>query len=205
MTRRAGPGAGCPPSACAAALILLAVLALAAPSLAQTFEERVVLCQACHGPTGQSVIPETPSIGGQPQFFVVTQLFLFKEGRRSNEAMTAVTKGFTNDDLRLFSAWVSKLPPPPPPTEAVDAALFARGRTVAGRHPCRICHNPDFSGREQMPRLAHQREEYLLKVMREYQKGTRIGYAGAMATELQGLSDDDLRALAHFFRHFKPE
>jgi cytochrome c553 len=205
VTRRAGPRAGWPPSACAAALVLLAVLALAAPSLAQTFEERVVLCQACHGPTGQSTIPETPSIGGHPQFFVVTQLFLFKEGRRSNEAMTAVTKGFTNDDLRLFSAWVSKLPAPPPPTEAVDASLFARGRTVAGRHPCRICHNPDFSGREQMPRLAHQREEYLLKVMREYQKGTRIGYAGAMSTELQGLSDDDLRALAHFFSHFKPE
>jgi cytochrome c553 len=205
VTRPAGPRASAPPSACVVALILLALLGFAAPARAQTFEERVVLCQACHGPTGQSVIPETPSIGGQPQFFVVTQLFLYKEGRRSNEAMTAATKGFTNDDLRLFSSWVTKLPPPAPPTEAVDAALFARGRAVAGRYPCRVCHNPDFSGREQMPRLAHQREEYLLKVMREYQKGTRIGYAGAMATELHGLSDEDLRALAHFFSHFKAE
>ena len=41
--------------------------------------------------------------------------------------------------------------------------------------------------------------------MLEYQKGTRIGYAGAMSTELHGLSDDDLRALAHFFAHFKAE
>jgi cytochrome c553 len=53
-----------------------------------------------------------------------------------------------------------------------------------------------------MPRLAHQREDYPLKAMREYKSGTRIGYAGAMATELQGLSDDDLRELSYFFSHF---
>jgi len=188
-----------------ALLGLAAVAPLAQPVRAQTVEERVALCQACHGPTGQSSMPDTPSIGGQPQFFVVAQLFMYKEGRRANEAMTAVTKGFTNEDLRLFSGWVMKLPPPAPPTEAPDAALFAKGRAITRQQPCRVCHNPDFSGREQMPRLAHQREEYLLKVMREYQKGTRIGYAGAMSTELHGLSDDDLRALAHFFAHFKAE
>ncbi len=47
-------------------------------------------------------MPETPSIGGQPSFFVVAQLFLFREGRRSNAAMTEAAKGITNDDLRAF-------------------------------------------------------------------------------------------------------
>lgn len=69
------------------------------------------------------------------------------------------------------------------------------------KRPCASCHNPDFFGREQMPRLAHQREEYLLRAMRESKSGARIGYAGAMAEELQGLSDDDLQDLAHFFAH----
>ena len=72
---------------------------------------------------------------------------------------------------------------------------------VTRQHPCGVCHNPDFSGREQMPRLANQREDYLLKAMREYKSGSRIGYAGAMATELQRLSDDDLQDVAHFFAH----
>jgi len=44
-----------------------------------------------------------------------------------------------------------------------------------------------------MPRLANQREDYLLKAMREYKSGSRTGYAGAMATELQRLSDDDCK------------
>jgi len=38
-----------------------------------------------------------------------------------------------------------------------------------------VCHNPDFSGREPMPRLANQREEYLLKAMQDYRSGNRIG------------------------------
>ena len=43
-----------------------------------------------------------------------------------------------------------------------------------------------------MPRLANQREDYLVKAMREFKSGARIGYAGAMAEELVRLSDDDL-------------
>ena len=78
----------------------------------------------------------------------------------------------------------STLPPPPPPEDATDPVRFARGRTLTLRHPCGVCHNPDFSGREQMPRLAHQREDYLLKSMREYKSGARLGYGGAMAQEL---------------------
>jgi cytochrome c553 len=185
----------------AAAPVALAAMVSAAPGMAQPLDERVKLCHACHGPAGQSVLPDTPSLGGQPSFFVVAQLFLFREGRRNNALMVEAAKGFTNDDLRAFAGYISRLPPPAPPPDAPDAARFARGQAVTRQHPCGVCHNPDFSGREQMPRLANQREDYLLKAMREYKSGSRIGYAGAMATELQRLSDDDLQDVAHFFAH----
>jgi cytochrome c553 len=132
---------------------------------------------------------------------VVAQLFLFRRGARSNPQMTEVARAMTDDDLRAFGAWVARLPPPGAPPGAADAGRIARGRTLTQQRPCGTCHNPDFSGREQMPRLAHQREEYLLRAMREYQKGARIGYGGAMAEELHGLGDDDLQALAHYFAH----
>jgi cytochrome c553 len=177
------------------------LLTAAPPALAASFDERAAACLACHGPNGQSLIPETPSIGGQPFFFVVAQLFLFRRGGRSNPVMTEVAKPLTDADLRAFGEWVSKLPPPPPPTGTPDARSLERGRALAQRRPCASCHNPDFSGREQMPRLAHQREDYLLKSMREYQRGTRIGYGAAMTEELHGLSDGDLQDLAHFFAH----
>jgi cytochrome c553 len=204
VTRRSGPRVVISPSACAGWLVALVLLAGAGPGSAQSIEDRAKLCHACHGPAGQSSLPETPSIGGQPQFFVVAQLFLFREGRRNNAPMTEAAKGLTNDDLRAFAEYVSRLPPPAPPANPPDPARLARGRALTRQHPCGVCHNPDFSGREQMPRLAHQREDYLLKAMREYKSGARIGYAGAMATELQGLSDDDLRELAYFFSHLPP-
>lgn len=99
--------------------------------------------------------------------------------------MIAAAKGLTNSDLTAFAQRVTKLPPPP--DDSTDPVRFARGRTLTVRHPCGVCHNPDFSGREQMPRLAHQREDNLLKSMREHQSGARLGYGGAMAQELRAL------------------
>ena len=198
MSRRAGSGGFVRPSTRIGVLAALALLSVAAPLFAASFEERFAVCLACHGPGSQSRVPETPSLGGQPQFFVVAQLFLFREGRRSNPAMTAAATGLTNDDLRAFAGAIAKLPPPEPPPDPVDPARATRGQTLARQHHCTVCHNPDFSGRDQMPRLANQREDYLLKAMREYKAGTRIGYAGAMAVELRDLTDADLDTLAHF-------
>ena len=187
-----------------ATLTALLLLASAAPAAAASFEERTATCLACHGPNGHSQIPETPSIGGQPAFFVVAQLFLFRRGARSNTAMSEVARTLTDDDLRAFAEWISKLPPPAPPPTPPDPERLARGRALAAQRPCASCHNPDFSGRDQMPRLAYQREEYLLTAMRGYRRGTRIGYGGAMAEELVGLTDADLQDLAHFLAHLPP-
>ena len=189
------------PLARGAALAALLLLAPAASAVAASFEERTTLCLACHGPNGQSLIPDTPSIGGQPSFFVVAQLFLFRRGGRANAAMSEVAKPMTDDDLRAFGDWVAKLPPPKPPPEPADPARIKRGAALVQQRPCTSCHNPDFSGREQMPRLAHQREEYLLRAMREYKSGARIGYGSSMTEELVGLSDADLQDLAYFLAH----
>ena len=201
MTGRPRSGAARPPSTSIAVLAALALVPLASPSSAASLEERIAPCFACHGAAGQSEVPETPSLGGQPVFFVVAQLFLFREARRNTPLMNEVAKTLTDDDLRAFATRISALPPPAPPPAPPDPTRFARGRALARRHPCGVCHTPDFSGREQMPRLANQREDYLVKAMRDYKSGARIGYGGAMAVELAGLSDADLLDLAHFLAH----
>ena len=178
--------------------------ALAGRAAAASVEERFSVCLGCHGASGQSATANIPSLGGQPSFFVVAQLFLFREGRRLSPEMNEAAKGLSNDDLRAFAERIAKLPPPAPPVEPADAARAARGRTLAGQRPCPVCHNPDFSGREQMPRLANQREDYLLRAMRQFQSGARIGYGGSMVEELKGLGEDDLRDLAHFLSHLPP-
>lgn len=177
------------------------LLATPSPGHGAPPAERFAACAACHGEAGQSRQPEMPSLGGQPAFFVVTQLFLFREGRRDNAAMTEVAKTLTNDDLRAFAEHIAALPPPAPPADPPDPARAARGRALAHEHHCDVCHRPDFSGQQQVPRLAAQREDYLVKALRGFKAGTRIGYGGAMAQELTGLADGDLLDLAHFPAH----
>jgi cytochrome c553 len=159
----------------------------------------LAVCFACHGEQGQSRLRETPSLGGQPAFFVIAQLFLFREGRRDNPAMIAAAKGLTDDDLRFYSERIAKLPPPPPPAAPPEAARAGRAAAIARQRHCGNCHNPDYSGHDNVPRLAHQREDYLVKALRDYRSGKRIGYGNAaMAETVAGLADGDLQDLAHY-------
>lgn len=167
-------------------------------------ELALAACFVCHGAGGVSETPLTPSIAGQPAFFVVAQLFLFREGRRDSKEMTEVAAKLTDDDLRALGEAVSALRPPAPPAQRPDAARFARGRALAEQERCGTCHEPDYAGRENMPRLANQREDYLLKALRDYKKGARVGYGNAAMPELVSqLSDAQLQDLAHFMHHVK--
>lgn len=81
---------------------------------------------------------------------------------------------------------------------ARDAARFAQGRTLSQRLRCGVCHLSDYRGREQMPRLAGQREDYLLTSMQEYRDSRRSGTDTNMNAVLYGLSEAELAALAHY-------
>ena len=85
---------------------LLAFLSISCvwPALGQTQEKLLEPCLACHGPNGQSQVPNTPSLGGQPAFFAMAQLFLYREERRPDLQMAPMAKGMSDDDLRKYSA-----------------------------------------------------------------------------------------------------
>ena len=61
-----------------------------------------------------------------------------------------------------------------------------------------MCHRPDFSGQENVPRLAGQREDYLLKALREYKSGARHEYEPTMAEVLQPIDDAQLVECAYY-------
>ena len=93
--------------------------------------------------------------------------------------------------------------PPRLPEGALDEARYLRGAAIAQARICASCHNPDFSGREQMARLAGQREGYLVKSFKEYQAGTRVGTQAAMAEAMRGLDDTALGDLAYYLARFR--
>jgi cytochrome c553 len=186
-----------------AAALLCGAAGTALAQVASSYAERFqAVCAACHGAQGHSLQAGTPSLGGQPSFYAITQLFLFRAGRRDNALMTAVAKGFSDADLRGFADHIATLPPPPPADETqADTLRLARGQALAQRHHCLGCHGNDLAGAKQVPRLAHQREDYLQQALRGFRAGTRLGYTNAMGEALAGLAAQDLDDLAHYLAY----
>ena len=180
-----------------AALSLVCVLAV--PASAQPFEERLATCLACHGEKGISQTAEVPSLAGMPALFTLIQLHLFRSQMRKVEIMNDVARGMSDDDLRKFSEYFAALPPPKPAGDGPDPAIATRAQALIAKNYCASCHNGDFSGREQMPRLAAQREDYLLKSLRDYKAGQRPGYDATMDEVVRPITDADIVDLAHYF------
>jgi cytochrome c553 len=183
------------------AAVLLCVSAAVAVSAPST--ERVAPCLACHGEKGQSETSEIPSLGGQTAPYVLIQLYLFREKQRVFEIMNEQTKDFTDDDLRAFSDFVATLPPPKPPADTPDATRMARGSALITQNRCNSCHTLALSGRENIPHIADQREDYLVKTLREYKDNTRHGYDASMAEVLASITDAQILDLAYSIARFK--
>jgi cytochrome c553 len=184
--------------------VALVIANMCASLAAEPFAERVAPCVACHGERGASENPEVPSLGGQTAPYLLIQLYLFREKQRTVEIMNDVTKDFTDDDLRAFSDYLAKLPPPPAaPQEDADAARLERGGALITQKRCNSCHDLDLSGRDNIPRIAGQREDYLVKTMREYKNNTRHGYDATMAEVLAPVTDTQIVDLAYAIARFR--
>jgi cytochrome c553 len=163
------------------------------------------LCAACHGANGRIETPMTPLLAGQPSLYAITQLFLFREGRRSNAPMTAVAKTLTDDDLRGFSDLIATLPPvpAPPPAQPPDPVRMARGQALAEQHKCVFCHGAGLAGGEQVPRIGGQHEDYLQASLRGFHSGSRPGYTQAMGAAVSQIPEEDLDTLAYYVARFR--
>ncbi|WP_439551576.1 c-type cytochrome [Falsiroseomonas sp.] len=159
-------------------------------------------CANCHGANGRSQVPGVPSLAGQPADFITVQMILLREGIRQAPAMNPFAQGVPDRDIEDLAAFFASLPPGPPDDRAPrDEALFAAGQALTGPRHCATCHVADYGGRAQIPRVAAQREEYLVHAMTEYRDGRRSGVDTQMNSAVIGLSNAHIAALAHFLAH----
>ena len=172
---------------------------------AAVYAERFrTVCAACHGADGRSDMPGTPVLAGQYSLYVITQLFLFREGRRNNEAMIALAKPMKDADLRGFSDFIGTLPPVPAPAPAAppDAARMSKGQALAQQHKCMFCHGTDLAGGQQVPRIGGQKEDYVRLTLQGFKSGDRPGYTRAMTEALSQVPVEDLGLLAYYVANF---
>ena len=176
-----------------AALSLFISAAIAGPT-----PEQLAACEACHGKNGNSTVAGTPSLAAQPVTFLENQLVFFREGLRNAPVMEQVAKGMKDEDITALARHFSAQKADPGKLEPPYRSLLVRGRELAESRHCGQCHLPTYEGRAQMPRLAGQREDYLVASMIGYREAKRTGADTTMQEVLGGMGDADIKALAHY-------
>ena len=184
--------------------VLIGVAILATPVCsAQSDFPRQALCVSCHGAQVKSDIKGIPSLAGQPKLFIENQLVLIREGVREIPSMKGMLDGLTDDEAIAIAKYYASLPLNGIPADK-DPQLFAQGEKLAQGMRCGICHLPNYVGRDQIPRLAGQRDDFLLHSLLQFRDGQAIGRDSNMAAAVIGVSDADLAALSYYFARITP-
>lgn len=171
-------------------------------SIAQDIGAKLQVCGACHGPDGNSKIVGTPSLAGQPKTFLENQMVMIREGMRDIPAMKGQMDGLSDAAIVSIARFYASSPSISQAGPR-NPALFDKGQVISKEALCGTCHLPDYVGRDQMPRIAGQREDYLLYSMRQFRSNQAVGRDTIMAASLYGMSDDDLKAIAHYLSQLK--
>ena len=182
--------------------VLAGVLALLGLSLAtaqdiEAGRTRSQVCAACHGADGNSQSGQFPNLAGQTWRYIYVQLKDYKEGRRSDPVMTAMAAPLSRQDMidiaNYFAAQKAK-----PSTFNADEAKVRLGRAKADETLCAMCHLGGFAGQNEIPRVAGQQYDYIVKQLRDFKARKRTNDAGNMTSVAQTLSDADIENLANY-------
>lgn len=66
-------------------------------------------CAVCHGILGLSILPNAPSLAGQPQIYLTEQLRNYRSGKRTHEVMSVIAKPLSDQEIDDLSAWYASL------------------------------------------------------------------------------------------------
>jgi cytochrome c553 len=154
-------------------------------------------CATCHGADGNSVAGTFPILAGQTARYLYLQLRDFREGARKDPVMSAQLEGLTKQDFFDLAAYFAAQKPKSLSFK-VDPARAERGRKKSEEVLCTMCHLGGFKGQNEIPRVAGQQPDYVIKQLRDFKARTRTNDAGNMTAVAQTINDEDIVDLAHY-------
>lgn len=184
-------------------------------------------CMPCHGAPGRErplvvrqMVPEPPDLGDAVVLREPEELFWIVKHGLKYTAMPAWPAQERDDEVWAMVAFLQRLPRMTP-TEYTQLAYGATtapgeeagvGNALSGLISppqsilanCARCHGRDGQGRGSgaFPRLAGQREAYLLASLQAYASGAR--HSGVMQSVAAGLQPRDMQALAGYYAGLAP-
>lgn len=197
-------------AALAVGLVVAGAVAWAAepakPDLARGQKIAGEVCAACHGPDGNSPLPENPKIAAQPAAYIFKQLSDYKAGKeRKDPIMSAIAAPLSVEDMRAVAAHYASQKPRPGAArnkETVEMAqrLYRAGNPETGVPACSGCHGPAGAGiPAQYPRLSGQHAQYTAHELRAFRSGERSNDPNQMMRAIASrLSDAEIEAVADY-------
>lgn len=184
----------------------LIVIALCIPQIvladAVAGQKKAQVCAACHGVDGNSPSGQFPVLAGQTSRYLYLQLKDFKEGRRQDQVMSPLVVNLTKEDMLDLADYFSSQTPLASNFKA-DSEKVAEGKTIADAALCTMCHLGGFTGQNEIPRVAGQHYEYIVKQLKDFRDKNRTNDAGNMSSVMRGLTDEDIDKLAQYITNLQ--
>jgi len=179
------------------ALMVSFLLMSAAAWAAEEIPAKAAMCLGCHGVNGNSSMPGTPSLAAQNARYIYLQLRDFQEGRRENPIMSPMTAGLTRPEMQELANYFSKQKLSSKGFKA-DPDKAALGKAKADETLCAMCHLGEFIGQNEIPKVAGQNFDYVVKTLKDFKAKNRTNDAGNMTSVASTLSEQDIENLGHY-------
>jgi len=153
----------------------------------QAGEPLSAMCGSCHGARGVSQEPMVPNLAGQEPTYLVNAIKAYRNQERSHENMVADK---SDGEIESIAAFYSVQA-----AAAVSETAEALDDVVA---KCDRCHDRAGAGSAMvLPTLKGQKQEYLLRVMKQYRDDSRGN--SMMHKMSSGFSDELLEEIAAYY------
>lgn len=181
------------------AIALAAGMLCSFPALANITAgmQKSASCTTCHGNDGNSAAAAYPNLAGQTKEYLVKQMTDLKEGRRVSQVMSTMITIMSPEDINDLSEYFS-VQVPQRNSFTVNAEKAAAGQKIAADKKCTSCHQTNFKGLKEIPRVSRQQFNYTVKQLKDFRDGVRTNDGGLMKPFVQDLTDDQIRELAHY-------
>mgnify|MGYP000331622123 CR=1 FL=1 len=161
-------------------------------------QDRSLLCGYCHGKDGNSVKNYIPNLAQQNPEYLLKQFQLFATGERKNYVMQQLAEALT-------------------PQERIDIALYFSSQKVAvndvqktskeGQERyqsfCFACHGESGLGNKDLPRLAGQKKDFLVKTLNGFKHGEKSRSKSPMVKIMRAVQESEIEPLAIYISNMQ--
>lgn len=169
------------------------------------------VCAACHGPDGNSAVPNFPKLAGLGEKYLLKQLTDIRDGRRPIASMVGQVDNMSDEQLAdiaaYYAAQTRTSEQANPDMIKLGEQIYRGGISDRGVPACAACHSPNGKGNGPagFPPLAGQYADYIASSLRAYRQGyedpagrTNDGDTMIMRATAFKLSDMEIDAVSSY-------